>query len=158
MVHDVEHLDSKLYVKILRDSLDAIVLEHGEIQTLDSWTDYDVPAGIATKVETLQRSRINGSSQARRCRIAVRVPKGRIGCGGDGEALRFNVIVGVSGVCKRPAPGAAKTVREGPIVIAQGIGGIGTRPPCWGKGHAVTHRQDQPQFPAIGDPAARPGE
>ena len=54
MVHDVEHLDSKLHVEILRDSLDAIVLEHGEIQTLDSWTDYDVPAGIATKVETLQ--------------------------------------------------------------------------------------------------------
>jgi len=54
MIQDVKNLGTELHVEILRDTLDAIVLEDGEVQIRDAWADQDVPAGVASKIETLQ--------------------------------------------------------------------------------------------------------
>jgi hypothetical protein len=52
MVQNVENFGTKLHVEIFRDALDAIVLEDGEVQIRDARTDQDVPAGVASEIET----------------------------------------------------------------------------------------------------------
>src|SRR5258708_15196884 len=53
VVEDIKHLHAELYVEVLRDSLDVVVFEHGEIQAGDPGADHDVSAGIPAKIETL---------------------------------------------------------------------------------------------------------
>src|SRR5260370_20643380 len=53
--------------------------------------------------------------------------------------------------------GRAESIREGKIILAKGIGGIGTRSPGSRKGNAVTGRENQAELPAIGYPFGRSG-
>src|SRR2546427_2643255 len=89
VVHNVEDLGAELHVEVLRDTLDVVVLEHREVQIRDAWADQDVPACIASKIETLQVGSIAAST-------IICSPKGSVGSSGDGEALRLDVVVGVA--------------------------------------------------------------
>ena len=57
MIQNVENLGAELNVEFLRNSLDVVVLEHGEVKRRDAGTDQDVPARISAKVEAAQISR-----------------------------------------------------------------------------------------------------
>src|ERR1700674_348664 len=121
VIENIKHLHAQLYVEILRDPLDVVVLEHGEIQVGYPGADQDIATGIAPEVETLQGSGINGSADAHWRGVTVCVPKRSIGCGRNGEALSLDVIGGIAGVCKRTAARSAKPVRVRKIVAAQRI-------------------------------------
>src|SRR5437899_9674626 len=54
VVHNVEDLGAELHVEVLRDPLDVVVLEHGEVQIRYARADQDIPTGIASEVEALQ--------------------------------------------------------------------------------------------------------
>src|SRR6266404_3651029 len=155
MVHDVEHLDAKLHVEILRDSLNAIVLEDGEVQTGDARTDQDVAAGVASKIETLQ---VGGGGGQIPTLTIICSKKRSVGCSWDGEALGLDILVPVSGICKGFAPGAAKPVRERPIVIVLSKSGVIAGAPRGGKRYAITNREDHTELPTASDPLCRSGE
>src|SRR5258708_26244238 len=124
MIHDIEHLHAELCVEVLRDFLDAIVLEHGEVQIGYSGADNNVAASIAAQ----------------------------IGWSGNSEAVGLDIVVGVSGIGKRAATGAAKPVRKSKIVVIERISRVVTRPPCGRKRDAVADREDHAEFPSIGCP------
>src|ERR1700682_6131882 len=129
MIHDIEHLHAELCVEVLRDSLDAIVLEHGEVQIGYAGADNNVAASIAAQVGWI----------------------------GNSEALGLDVVAGVSGIGKRAATGAAKPVWKSKIVVVERISRVVTRPPCGRKRHTVADRKDHAEFPSIGCPLGRSG-
>jgi hypothetical protein len=53
MVHDIEEFSPKLDVKALRNPLDRLILENGEIQVRRPRSGQDIAARIASKVEAL---------------------------------------------------------------------------------------------------------
>ena len=123
MVENIKHLHAELHVEGFRDSLNLIVLKDGEVEVGDTGTLNDVASGITSKIEARQRRKrrgarvINGYPQARRRRIAIGRPKSRIGRGGDGEAFRFNVIAGVSGISQTLASRSAESIRICKIIM-----------------------------------------
>ena len=97
MIEAVKDFRPELHVEGLRDSWDAVILEHGEIKIGDAWTDQDIAPRIPAEVKTCQRRDVGGERPAYAgwlC-IAIRRPKLGVGRGGNGEALRLDVIVGV---------------------------------------------------------------
>ena len=44
MIENIKHLHAELYVEVLRDSLDLIVFEHGEVQVCDSRPNQNIAA------------------------------------------------------------------------------------------------------------------
>src|SRR6266481_160635 len=155
MIQDVEDLGTKLHVEILRDALDAIVLEDGEVQIRDAWADQDVPAGVASKIETLQ---VGGSGGQVATLTIICNKKRSVRCRGDGEALGLDIVVRVPRICKSFASGTAKPVRKGPIVIVLRKSRVIASSPCRGERHPVIDRENQTEFPAISDPLRRSGE
>ena len=55
VIKDIKHLHAELYVEVLRDSLDVVVLENGEIQVRNPGADQDVSARIPAQIETRKR-------------------------------------------------------------------------------------------------------
>ena len=49
MIQNVEKLRTKLGIEAIRDSLDVVVLEQGEIEVYQSGSDECVPAQVAAK-------------------------------------------------------------------------------------------------------------
>src|SRR5258708_7029328 len=106
MIENIKHLHTELYVEVFRDSLDLVVLEHGEVQIGDARTVHDIAARITTKIEALrERGQERGSTRVRRlrvrrCWIAIRIPKGGLAgpcwCDRDGEAIRLDIILGMA--------------------------------------------------------------
>ena len=102
MIHDIKHLEAKLYIEVLRDALDVVVLEDREVQTCDAWANHDIASGIAAKIEALwERGKERGGTGVRRLGvrwrwIAVLVPKGHVGRSGNSEALCLDVVFGMA--------------------------------------------------------------
>ena len=155
MIHNVKDLGAELHIEIFRDSLNAIVLEDGEVQIRDARADQDVPAGVASKIETLQ---VGGSGGQVATLTIICSKKRSVRRSGDGEALGLDLVVRVPWICKRFAPRASKPVRERPIVIVLRKSRVIAGTPCGGKGHPITNREDQTEFPTISDPLCRSGE
>jgi hypothetical protein len=66
------------------------------------------------------------ASYARWLLVTILCKKGPVGCYGNREALCLDVIVGVAGIRKRFASGAAQPVRVSKIVAAECICGVTT--------------------------------
>src|ERR1700686_905377 len=163
MVHDVKYLYPELDVEILRDSPDVIVFENGEVQIRYSGTRQNIAPRIAAKIETLREcggyrwlGRIAGL-QTRWKQRAILRPKIHVGCSGNAEALRFDVIVGIAGIGERRASRTAQSIRECEIVAAECPCRVTTSPPSGSERHAVTHCEDKAEFPAIREPASWTG-
>ena len=54
-IENVEHLGSELYVEVLRNLSDGIVLQEREIKVNEARSGYGVSSGIPAKVETRVR-------------------------------------------------------------------------------------------------------
>ena len=91
MIQDVKDLHAELYVEILRDSLDVVVLEHREVQIGNARAYQDISPGISAQIETLKGSGISSHT--------IRVPEGGIRGSRNSKTLRLDVIVGITGVC-----------------------------------------------------------
>lgn len=52
MIDNVKDLRAELQVEIFGNSLDAVILEHREVQGCDARADQDVATGVAAEVET----------------------------------------------------------------------------------------------------------
>ena len=103
MIENIKHLHAELYVEVLGDFPDLVVLENREIQIGSARANQDVAASISAKVEALQRGRVNRSRETGWRRVAVGGPIRGIGRSGDGETLRLDVVVGVAGIGERRA-------------------------------------------------------
>lgn len=68
MVHNVEKLSAKLRVEAIRDLLNVVVLEHGEVEVQQSGSDERVAPQIAAQCDGV----------------------------GDSKALRFDVAHGIA--------------------------------------------------------------
>src|SRR5258708_7432798 len=150
MIHDIEHLHAELQVEVLRDSLDAIVLEHGEVQIGYAGADNSVAASITAQIGAKREWEHGHASDGIIVRITIGIVEGKVWSGRDGETLRLNVIAGVSGIGKRAATDAAEPVWKSKIVVVLRTGRVVTRPPCWRKRHTVADRKDHAEFPSIG--------
>src|ERR1700730_4222865 len=134
------------------------VLKEGEVQAGHPRADQTIAADVAAQIEALQRGGINRSSEARRRRVAIRVPKRRVGSGWYRKALRLYVVGGVTGIGERCATGSPDAIREGKIVAAQRVRGITARSPSRREGNPVATGEDGAKLPTVGNPASRPGE
>ena len=119
MVENIENLRAELHVEPLRDPLDVVVLEQGEVQVRQARADQNITAGVAAEVVTQWKG--HRCSDAWRQRIAILVPKCHIRRRGYSEALGFDVVVGVSGVRKGVTAGPTQPVRKCPVVATVGI-------------------------------------
>src|SRR6266851_9406223 len=158
MIENIEHLDAELDVEVLGDSLDVVVLENREVQTRNTRADQDIAAGISAQVETLQRSGVYGTSDARWLGITIRIPKRGVGSGRDAEALSLDVVARIAGICKHAASRSPQAVRVSKIVAAQRIGRITAGAPGGCEGHSVADGEDSSKLPTIGNPAGWAGE
>ena len=107
MIKNIEHFHAELYVEILRDFPDLIILEHGKVQVCGSRPNQNIAAGISAEIEALQRTGRQRTSKCGRGRIAVGRPKIGVGRGGYREALCLNVVLWVAGICQSTASGSA---------------------------------------------------
>ena len=124
MIEEIKDLHPKLYVEVLRDLPDVIVLEDGKVQVGKAWTHQNIPTGIPAKVEASQIPCREWAAETRGRRITELVEEGRVGCGGHGEALGLDVIVGVPGIRERLTAGPPNNAGEVPIITAQRSKGI----------------------------------
>src|SRR5580765_3530199 len=85
VVQDVEDLGPELYVEILRDTPDVIVLKDGQVQTSDAWADQNIPTRIAAEIEALQVGQIPALTIVGREKCGIRRRWNR-------KALRLDVI------------------------------------------------------------------
>jgi len=105
VIKDVENLHAELHVEVFRDSLDVVVLEHGKVQVGYPRADENVTPRIASQIEALRKRGKNGRSSrgvlgTGRRRVAIRIPKVRVWCRGNGKALCFDVRRRVARICQ----------------------------------------------------------
>jgi len=116
VVYDVKELCAKLDVEGVGDSLDEIVFEQRKIEIHQARADQRVASQVAAQVETSQisgRELLPSTVRTDRWRrVAVGSEKGLTGGRWNGEALRFDVVIRVPGVHKRPTAHAAKQIRH----------------------------------------------
>ena len=111
MIQNIEELRPELYIEVLRNPFDVIVLKQREIQVRGPRPDQNIAAGIAPQIQALAERRIANSAGAE-CR--VRAAQRRRSDRGEErgrrrrnrEALGLDVVVGISGIDKRIAPWA----------------------------------------------------
>jgi hypothetical protein len=65
VIKNVKELRAELYIEVLGNFLDVVVLEHGEVRLSYAWTDQNIATGIASKIEALQERDLHGRSVAR---------------------------------------------------------------------------------------------
>src|SRR3989440_7319183 len=84
MIQNVEKLGTELRIEAIRDPLDVVVLEQGEIEVHQSWSDECVPAQISAEDNGIR----------------------------DREALRLNVADGIARIHRRTAAWTGNQVRN----------------------------------------------
>ena len=57
VIENIKHLQAKLHIEVLRDPLDAIILEDGKVQIGYARAHQDVATCVAAKIETLRGCR-----------------------------------------------------------------------------------------------------
>jgi hypothetical protein len=97
VVENIKSFGSELDIEVFRDPLDVVVLKHGEVRLGYSRTGQDIPTGITFEVKTLQ-GKWWWAPYSRWLWVAILRPKGHVRCGGDGETLCLDVVVGVPGI------------------------------------------------------------
>src|SRR5260370_12606970 len=112
VIQNVEDFRSELNVESFGNALDVIVLEQGEVQRCYAGTDQYVASSVAAKVETQREG--NRPADARRCGIAILVPKCHVGCGGYSQAFRLDVAPSVAGLPAGLAAPSAHPVHKSP--------------------------------------------
>src|SRR5579859_1336640 len=142
MIENIKHFHSELDVEVLRDSTNAIIFKDGEIQAGRTRAGQDIASGVAAQIVALQRGGIDSAAEARRSGAAIGIPKGSVGCGGHGEALRLDVVAGIAGIGELRAARTAETVRVGKIVAAERVGRIAAGSPGRRERNAVANGED----------------
>ena len=119
MIQNIENFRPELNIEVFRNLLKTNVFENREIQLCCTRANQDVPARIATKIETPQISRRQGLSHSGRSRVAIRIEESLAGCEGDRETFGFYVGIDIAWVDERRTSRAAEAAWKCEIVAAE---------------------------------------